>query len=666
MTPKRGVDLARWQNPFALPYPAWLADGLEVVVIQITHGAAPEPVADEHLAVAVAAGVPHIGAYHWLTPQSGQLQALTFKTELQPQHQYQFVAIDVEQDGVTAQHLLDFLAELGPGFKLTILLYGNNLLAAIVAAHPELKMYGVWYPGYPTFPLPCSDPPYLLPRNVPASIAGQVKAWQYAGNNGIWLPFKGAIDRSIWYEIPGAPMPTPTTNRGCLLWGHTQGNSSIIPIYRQIQDKARAQGKTVRLKFLIADEDGGKMLEATDLGVESKVNRKHLPEGSAAGDRHWMEGGGSAETPLTPQQKQDWINTAKMLPYKASPTEFKDTTWFQVMGNEWERTSAQGWLDYLDMCLAVIEQGKQLSTHDKAMLMGISDAEAATLPPVRYAFPVFNAGSPHIWDFYKAIADHPIWKVCQDEGHLSFCHEGIRFDDPFDYLADGGPNDQGVRGHNTMDGAPYIPGSGLMNFRIFYLLYLLWQKGIRVKWGVGEWYDGRRPRDHQVPERVANMIRHDNLLSGIPFAADCVGYGQFQFDNNPTSPWYQQDCTLLWQTPEWQQHVIDVSERINGETAMKYYTDAQVAAMQADLAQAQVILASGHQWKAGDIALAIISPLVTYNSPNGTAKDLRPPFPPGGPVITYDLNVAEVSPDGAWLRVAPALWVRAVDVKLKA
>src|SRR5690242_18542822 len=132
MIPKRGVDLARWQNPFALPYVAWLAAGLEVVVIQISHGTEPEPVADEHLAVAQAAHVPVIAAYHWLTTESGRQQAITFKAELKPGHR--FVLIDVEQAGVTAQHLLDFLAELGPGFRLTILLYGNNLLAAIIAA----------------------------------------------------------------------------------------------------------------------------------------------------------------------------------------------------------------------------------------------------------------------------------------------------------------------------------------------------------------------------------------------------------------------------------------------------------------------------------------------------------------------------------------------------
>lgn len=650
-----GIDLARYQNPFALPYAAWLADGLEVVIIQITHGTRPEPVADEHLLVAIQAHVPHIAAYHWLTAESGRQQALNFKSELKPRHQ--FVVIDVEQEGVTAQHLLDFLAELEPGFNLTILLYGNNLLAAIVAAHPELKRFGVWYAAYPTFPLPCSTPPALLPHNVPASIVQQMKSWQYAGDNGVWPPFKAPIDRSIWYSVPGETMPD-TLNRGCLMVGHTQGNSPITPIYRAIQAKAKAQGKVARLKGGISDEDGGKVIEWKEMGVETRINRKHLPE---EGPNHWMEGGGDANVPLTPQQKRDFIDHSKRLPYKASPTEFNDSSGFQVMGNEWERNTAQGWVDYLDLCMQVIIEGDQMSIHDKAILMGVSDEIAATLKPVNYCVPVFNAGSPRAnidtaTAMYDAIADHPIWPLAEKRGDFLFCHEGITFDAPF---TDG-------EGQPIEPGAYVPPGAGTMNFRIFNLLDRLWKKGIHVKWGVGEWYDGRRPRGYQIALRVANMIRHDTMLSASPFSRDCIFYAQFQFDGDPGSRWYPQDCSLLWSTDEWQQHLIDVSERINGANGDEmYYTDSQVKAIQADLAQAQVILAGGHVWKVNDVALAIISPLVTYVAPNGLAHDLRPPFP-GGPIITYDLHVIGVSPDGLWLEVAANLWVRTVDVKPKA
>jgi len=351
------------------------------------------------------------------------------------------------------------------------------------------------------------------------------------------------------------------------------------------------------------------------------------------------------------------------LPYKASPDEFKMTTHFQVTGNEWERNTPQQWLDYLDLIQQVIIQGKQLGIHDKAMLMGVPDSVAATLGPVHYAIPVFNAGSPHTWEMYEAIAAHPIWPMAQAEGHLLFCHEGIAFDQPFDT----GENQP------VEPGKPMAPGAGTVNFRIFNLLWLLWQRGIRVKWGVGEWYDGRKPRGSDVATRVANMIRHDTLLSQSPFSADCVGYGQFQFDDNPNSPWYPQDCTVLWQTDAWQQHVIDVSERVNGGSAMPYYTDQQVTQMKtafntaiASGNQGLAILGQGHIWKAGDIALANVNPLVTFNAPNGTVHDLRPQTPPGGPMITYDLTVLAVSPDGLWLQVATnPLWVRTIDVKPK-
>lgn len=74
---------------------------------------------------------------------------------------------------------------------------------------------------------------------------------------------------------------------------------------------------------------------------------------------------------------------------------------------------------------------------------------------------------------------------------------------------------------------------------------------------------------------------------------------------------------------------------------------------------------TSHVWKVGDIALANTNPLITYTAPNGPVKDKRPPTPPGGPMVTYDLNVLEVTADQLWLRVAAGLWVKAADVKLK-
>lgn len=572
-----GQDVAGDNQPLAkMRYPAWAAGGVRFGWVEFVRGTKVIPDAGAHLAAMRAAGyraAGYINIHHGDTAA----QMRTF-LGLAPAPDLPDM-LDAEESTLTESDLRAACDEHDRSGREMVIYTNYWAWLAIVppAARPHYKKYRVVIASYPHDtpagqPVPMdpasvarrSTPPAVFDPPVPAPwTVADVFSHQYTGQ-GSREDYDGFLDLHLLnpaVEISGAPMPTPTTNRGCLLGGHTQGNSSIIPIYAAIQARAKAQGKTARLKFIISDEDGGKMIEGVALGVETRINRKHLPE---QGPNHWMEGGGDANVPLTPQQKQDFINTAKALPYKASPTEFKDTSYFQVMGNEWERNTAQGWVDYLDLCLQVIIQGQQLGVHDKAMLMGITDAEAATLGPVHYDIPVFNAGSPRAnlstaTEMYDAIAAHPIWQVAQDDDHLLFCHEGITFDAPF------------TDGENTPiePGAELPPGAGTENFRIFNLLERLWRRGIRVKWGVGEWYDGRRPRDHQIAERVANMIRHDNLLAASPFAADCVGYGQYQFDNNPKSPWYEQDCTLLWETDAWQQHVIDVSERINGGDEMQ-------------------------------------------------------------------------------------------------
>lgn len=543
-----GIDVARWQNPFALPYPAWIAAGLEVVLIQVTHGTEPEPVADEHLEVATAAGVPYLGAYHWLTPGQAEQQYAEFLSAYDAA--YAFAALDVEQAGVTAADVLTWVTLYQKwNTASSLVLYGNNQLAAIIAAHPELRhaARGVWWAAYPTFPNPCTRPPFDRPRNVPAGL--RLAGWQYAGNNGRLPPYSGAIDLTEWYEIPGAPMLKTVT--GCLFGGHTQGFSSIIPTYRQLV----AAGAVPPI--IISDEDGGKMIEAQALGVGTRINRKHLPE--TGPDNEFEYGGDYQWRKNWPPDKVLRFQTlAVNLPYKASVSEFKATTHWQTAGNEWENQDVDGWLSDLDRLMGVLVQSEQRSTHDKAVLMGISDEEAATLPPVRYAIPVFNAGTPKTWEMYAAIADHPIWPLMARRGDIILCHEGIGFDEPFDKGANQPPT----------EGQPGAPGAGLVNFRIFNLLWLLEQRGIRLNWAVGEWYDGRRGRDTQIRERVANMIRHDLLLAASPFSATCLGYCQYEFTDDPNSKWYAQDCTLLWRSAAWQAHMVSQIGRINGETTM--------------------------------------------------------------------------------------------------
>lgn len=382
------------------------------------------------------------------------------------------------------------------------------------------------------------------------------------------------------FPLTGAPMshaPLITVD-GCLFGGFTQGNSSITPLYTGLK------GQGVLPPIIISDEDGGKMIEHARLGTRTRVNRKHLPEQGP--DNEFEYGGDAGFRRQWPADKKLRYQTqAVNLPYRASYQEFIDTTHWHTLGNEWDGGDPEGDLADLDLMQGVLVQSEQRSVHDKAGLMGISDELAATLPPVRYCLPVYNAGTPHHWADYVAIADHPIWPLAARRGDILWVHEGIGFDEEF------------TRGENQPvdPGSPQAPGAGTVNFRVFNLLWLLAQRGIYLNWGCGEWYDGRRGRGAQLELRVANMIRHDLRLAASPFSRYCLGYCQYLFTDDPASRWFAQDCTELWEHPMWLAHLLSQRGRKNGVTNMadvpqdqldKLYanTQAQVAQAQANLA----------------------------------------------------------------------------------
>jgi len=262
---------------------------------------------------------------------------------------------------------------------------------------------------------------------------------------------------------------------------------------------------------------------------------------------------------------------------------------------------------------------------------------------LRLAVPVFNYGTPKTWAMYRAIADHPIWKRMQAAGDVLTCHEGIGFNQSFDY----GENQP------VEPGAPHADGAGLVNFRIFNLLWLLEQRGITLDWCVTEWYDGRKPRGADIEARVDNLIRHDTLLAASPFSRTCLGYCTFELTDDPGSPWYPQDFTLIWQHPRWQAHVLAVANRQNGVTDMPItISDADWATLTGIVAKYQPAA-----WKVGDVALAAADPLLCFNEPAGRqVKSLH---------ATWEIDISAVSADGAWLRVSADLWCRAADLKHK-
>jgi len=527
-----GVDVSHYQPP-TLPWREWVAGGLKVCCVQLTHVDYPEGNATAHLQAAAAAGVPSISCYHWLGG-GGAKECRYFLSFLPAGAMWAMV--DVEDPRATAVSLAEFCAWWDAHETRTLVLYGNNQLAAFVEARPELRKYQVWYAAYPTFPNPCTVPPFDKPRNVPASIAGQVIAWQYAGDNGRLPPYAGAIDLDIWYSVPGVTSPMTSPSTGCLIGFHTQGNSDAVPI---AADYAAAGA---RIAIMLSDEDGGKAID-TQNTVKTRITRLQFVE---AGDDHDFEGGGAGRLGWSEEKVNRYLaGIENMLTVRLGIGELNAATHLQLGCNEWDAQDVGEWLRTFDILARVVDKVNEVS----ARLI----ATKGLAHPLRLAPPAFNAGTPKTWAMYQAIAAHPIWPKLAAQGGCILFHEGIGFSQPFDW------------GENmpVEPGAPQVAGAGLVNFRAYNLLDLLAQRGLEIDWAVGEWYDGRKRAD-DVEARVDNLIRHDRLLAGSKWARRCLGYCTYELTNDPQSPWWEQDATQIWKHPRWKAYCVSVKDRING------------------------------------------------------------------------------------------------------
>jgi len=308
-----GVDISRWQ-PTDLPWRAWVAGGLQVALVQVTHGPNLEPHAGEHLANAHEAHVPTIGAYHYLMPSGAAFQAAAFTAALPPY--VSFAALDVEEPGLADYDVLEFCTAYARTCALPLVLYGNySGLEPILNAHPNLKLYPVWWAEYRDN-LPATQPPYAAPH-PPAGL--NVVAWQWTGH-GRLPPYAGDIDLSTWYSLPGAPMPT--TNRGCLIGGHAQSTSSIVPIFKKL-----------RPPIVLADENPGLCVDL-QADVPTRIARFHHPE---TGDDHDFEAGGSGRGGWPADKRLRFARASINLPFAhMNPTEGAAATHVQCMGNEWD------------------------------------------------------------------------------------------------------------------------------------------------------------------------------------------------------------------------------------------------------------------------------------------------------------------------------------------
>lgn len=550
------VDVSHWQKP-GLPWGTFKAHGVAAGFVQVSHGLRLEKNAGQHVADILVAGLK-LGLYHWLTPlDDAGAQARLFVAQI-PSGFRGRLAVDVEEPGTTAAQLDAFLAEfkrLMPGRRIRIYTavgVWHQLIGHHVTRFAE---YPLWAAGGVGYDQVESLPPPGYKLTLPDTWA-EAEMEQFTGKGRVVgyaedldLSFAVGINTpealaAVWEDHVNQLLPPRT---GSLWGGHTQGFSSITPIYRQLKENFG-----VVPTIVIYDEDAGKGPEMQTIGVPTRICRLQFKE---TGDDHDFEGGGGGRLGWPDAMVRRFITAAVDMPYRRTGIgEFQAATLWQVTGNEWDNQTIEGWMKDLDMLLQVLIESTQRSTHDKAMLMGISDSDAAKLNPVKYILPIFNAGTPHQWADYVAIAKHPIWRYMAANGHVLGAHEGIAFDQPFDW---------GEKQKVSPD-APLLSGAGLVNFRVYNLLWLLAAQGIYLNWAVLEWYDGRRGRETDIVGRIANMIRHDLLLAASPWARYCLGYCQYEFTDDPGSKWYAQDCTLIWKHPLWAAHLRGQIGRING------------------------------------------------------------------------------------------------------
>lgn len=647
-----GFDLAGDNQPLPrVNYPMLVAAGRNYMWAEYVRGIRIIPGADAHRAAMRAAGglsAGYVNISHGDT--AGQMRLflkLAAVGELPDM-------LDAEESTLTEADLRAACDEHDRSGRAMVIYTGYWAWLKIVplAARAYYKKYKLVIGSYPNDtpanqPVPM-DPASVLRRSTPPAafpklpgpwLPDDLFSHQYTGQ-GSAPGYAGLLDlHQPGPAFTSGEQPMTNTSTGVLVGFHTQGNSSAVPI---AADYAAA---SVRIPIMLADEDGGKAID-TQNTVKTRVTRLQFAE---SGDDHDFEGGGSGRLGWSEEKKLRYLaGIEHMLTVRLGIGELNAATHLQLGSNEWDAQDVGEWLATFDLLARVVDKVNEVSSRLQAT-KGLAH-------PLRLALPAFNAGTPKTWAMYQAISQHPIWRKLAAQGGAILFHEGIAFDQPFDWGAN----------MPVEPGAPQVDGAGLVNMRAYNLLHLLKLEGIEIDWAVGEWYDGRKRAD-DIEARIDNMIRMDRLLAPSAWARRCLGYCTYELTNDPGSPWWEQDFTAIWRHPRWKAHCISVKDRVNGPTGDTIMADikaaqAAIAAAQTQLNTALTALSDAPTWTVGDVVLATVDPFNLYSSPAATT-----PAAVRHNYQTTDQHVLAVSADGKRLKVFanPEFWVNVADVKLK-
>ena len=273
---------------------------------------------------------------------------------------------------------------------------------------------------------------------------------------------------------------------------------------------------------------------------------------------------------------------------------------------------------------------------------------ASGRPEIHLGIGCLPQGVPE-WEEMLQLVDYndgQLFKFIRQYGHIWVCHEGVYQDDPIDkYYGD------------LIPGSPPVAGAGAYNFRWMYLFSILLARGLLVPILIAEFYDGGGyPGDPDG--HVVRFSWYDVLIAALPREMAACVIAICGFTCNPGPGWTGANYDDFYLSDQLKAYRQKVRERINGVTNMPNISDADYAALVTANTATAGILAKYKLWRVGDVAIAVANPLQLYDASHNASGAPRPN-------VTYDINILAVSDDGQWLQVAPALYVRAADVRHK-
>lgn len=224
-----GTDVSENQSR-DLPWAAW---PFRFVIGRATIGYRRDALYPWHLQQAAANGVLCRGAYHALLHHDREIayfepvrQCRAFLDSLIP-GLTQICALDIEAAGMTEPLVRAWCDYYDAHCPLPLLLYSNTALNAILAPNPARYLkyfkwvsdYGPYAPGTDRPPLR-SDPWTMPGRPLMPNVAGPMKIWQYAGDNGRRPPYNRPIDLNVFQGTEAemnalfglAPEPAPISH----------------------------------------------------------------------------------------------------------------------------------------------------------------------------------------------------------------------------------------------------------------------------------------------------------------------------------------------------------------------------------------------------------------------------------------------------------------------